>query len=165
MIQIRELHIMDADTLSQCMNNVKIWNNLRDFIPYPYARKDAIDFIHLSQKEAALFNFAITYNDNFCGVIGLTRQTDVHRQSMELGYWICEAYWNKGIATRAIKLATEWAFSNLDINRIFANVFQHNEASKKALLKNGFLLEGTLKKAVLKNEILLDEYIFAKLRS
>lgn len=80
MIQIRELHINDADALSQCMNNINIWNNLRDFIPYPYTCEDAFDFIHLSQKEDALYNFAITYNDIFCGVIGLTRQIDVHNQ-------------------------------------------------------------------------------------
>ena len=164
MIRIRKLHLDDADILSQLMNNINIWNNLRDSIPFPYSKKDAIDFIKLSHTDENLHNFAITYHNEFCGVIGFVRQTDIHKLSVELGYWIGEPYWHKGIATYAIHLATEWAFSNLDINRIYASVFEHNQGSIKALLKNNYNQEAILKKAVLKNGKILDEYIFAKLR-
>ena len=163
MVQIRKLQLDDADVLSQLMNNIKIWNNLSDRIPFPYTRQDALAFIKLSHTDANLHNFAITYQDNFCGVIGFVRQTDIHKLSVELGYWIGEAYWHKGIATQAIHLATEWAFSNLDINRIFASVFEHNHGSMKVLLKNNYQREAILKKAVLKNGQILDEHIFAKL--
>jgi len=164
MVQIRKLQLDDADILSQLMNNINIWNNLRDRIPFPYSRKDALTFIKLSHTNDHLHNFAITYQNNFCGVIGFVRQTDIHKLSVELGYWIGEPYWHKGIATRSIQLATEWAFRNLDIIRIFASVFEHNHGSMKALLKNNYQREAILKKAVLKNGQILDEHIFAKLR-
>ena len=164
MVQIRKLQLDDADILSQLMNNINIWNNLRDRIPFPYSRKDALTFIKLSHTNDHLHNFAITYQNNFCGVIGFVRQTDIHKLSVELGYWIGETYWHKGIATRSIQLATEWAFRNLEINRIFASVFEHNYVSMKALLKNNYQREAILKKAILKNGKILDEHIFAKLR-
>ena len=164
MVQIRKLQLDDADILSQLMNNINIWNNLRDRIPFPYSRKDALTFIKLSHTNDHLHNFAITYQNNFCGVIGFVRQTDIHKLSVELGYWIGEPYWHKGIATRSIQLATEWAFRNLEINRIFASVFEHNYVSMKALLKNNYQREAILKKAILKNGKILDEHIFAKLR-
>ncbi len=164
MIQIRELQTSDADILSQLMNNINIWNNLRDRIPFPYMREDALAFIKLSHTNDRIHNFGITFNNEFCGVIGFERQTDIHKQSVELGYWIGEPYWHKGIATHAIHLATKWAFANLHINRIYASVFEHNTASIKALLNNDFKQEGILKKAIFKNGKFLDEYIFAKLR-
>jgi len=163
-VSIRPLQLSDAAVLSQQLNNKKIWNNISNSIPYPYTLDDTEFFIKMSHEDRNLYNFAITYNENFCGVIGLKRQKDIHRKSEELGYWIAEPFWNKGIATQAIGMVTEWAFQHLKTNRIFAGVFQHNIASMKALEKNGFKKEGILKKAIYKNSKFLDEHLYAKLK-
>ena len=102
MIRLRKLQFDDADVLSQLLNNIKIWNNLSNRIPFPYTKEDALDFIKLPFTDTNLYNFAITYNNEFCGVIGFIKQSDIHKLSVELGYWIGEPYWHKGIATYSI---------------------------------------------------------------
>lgn len=84
-------------------------------------------------------------------------------ETAELGYWLSELYWNKGIVTEAINSLTKYAFENLDIVRLQAGVFQKNEASQKVLIKCGFTMEAIHKNAVIKNDILMDELIFVYL--
>ena len=164
MVKLREFHINDAQLLAKLLNNKCIWNNLRDGLPYPYTEADAKYFINLTHNNNLMVDLAITFNNNLCGVIGIKRQEDIHRKSVELGYWIGEPYWHKGIATKAIKLMTTLAFKKENINRIFARVFENNTASMKALLKNNYKQEAILKQAVYKNNRFLDEYIFAKIK-
>ena len=161
MVKLRELHINDALVLAKLLNNKHVWNNLQDSLPYPYTEADAEFFINLNTNNNQMINFAITFDKDFCGVIGIKRQEDIHRKSVELGYWIGEPYWHKGVATKAIEIMTTLAFEKENINRIFARVFENNMASMKALLKNNYKQEAILKQAVYKNNRFLDEYIFA----
>ncbi len=165
MVQLNALHINDARILADLLNNKRIWNYLRDSLPYPYTIEDARHFIENLENDKQVLNLAIRYQGKFCGVIGLKRGTDIHRKSAELGYWVGEPYWRKGIATQAIALMTNKAFKDLPIHRIFARVFANNPASVKALQHNGYRQEALLKQAVYKNGLFLDEYIFAKLKN
>ena len=81
----------------------------------------------------------------------------------ELGYWVGEPYWNRGIATKAIALITEHAFRELGLHRVEASVLVHNVASRKALEKNGFRLEGTAIQGAWKDGAFVDEWRLAKL--
>ena len=164
MIALRKLQTDDAQNMAELLNNKHIWDVMRDALPYPYTEADALNFIALSHKEQQMLNLAITYQHRFCGIIGIKRETDIHRKSVELGYWIGEAFWQKGIATKAVGLMTDLVFEQQAVNRIFARVFSNNPASMKVLLKNNYLLEGVFRKAVYKNGHFLDEYIYAKLR-
>ena len=164
MVELRKLQTNDAPILAQLLNNKHIWDVMRDALPYPYTEADALHFIALSQKEQQMLNLAITYQHRFCGIIGIKRETDIHRKSVELGYWIGEDFWQKGIATQAMALMTELVFEQQAVNRIFARVFSNNPASMKVLLKNNYLLEGVFRKAIYKNGHFLDEHIYAKLR-
>lgn len=146
-------------------NNKKLWDNLRDIMPYPYHKKDAEIFVNqVCAKENPQQTFAIQYKDNLVGCIGLVKQTDVYRLNGEIGYWIGEHYWNKGIATEAIKLACYYGFEYLDLIRVYASVFDFNIASKKALEKAGFTLEAVFEKAVIKNGKIYDEHRYALLK-
>ncbi len=98
------------------------------------------------------------------GAIGLITQEDVYRKTIELGYWIGEKYWNKGIISAAVKEVVDYTFKNYDVVKIFAKVFDTNKASAKVLEKNGFILEARLKKQVFKSNIVLDELVYAKYR-
>lgn len=164
-INIRPLKITDASQLATLANNKKIWDNLRDYIPYPYDEKDAEDFINLTKNEHPKQNFAIEYQGALCGVISLSIQKDVYKKSAEIGYWVGEPYWGKGIATEAIKLITTYGFDQLGLVRIHAGVFEYNTASMIVLEKNGYKKEGISKKAICKNDQIYDEHRYHKLKT
>ncbi len=162
-IKIRTLRISDKTELAKLANNKKVWDNLRDYIPYPYKGSDAEFFINLTSKEDPKQTFGIEYKGKFSGVIGLVIQEDVYQKSAEIGYWIGEPFWGNGIATKAVELITEYGFAKLDLNRIYTGVFGYNIASMKVLEKNGFEKEGIFKNAILKNDKICDEHRFYKL--
>ena len=162
-IKIRTLKISDKTELAKLANNKKIWDNLRDYIPFPYTESDADFFINLTNKEDPKQTFGIEYKGSLSGVIGLVIQKDVYQKSAEIGYWIGEPFWGNGIATKAVELITEYGFHKLDLNRIYTGVFEYNVASMKVLEKNGFQKEGIFKNAILKNNKVFDEHRFYKL--
>ncbi len=163
-ITIRPLTQLDKPVLANLANNRKIWNNLRDYIPFPYKISDAEAFINTTEQENPRSTFAIEYDGKFAGVIGLVIQKDVYRRSAEIGYWIGEPYWGKGIATKALALVTEYGFKKLDLIRIYSGVFEFNKASMRVLEKNGYELEGIFKNAVVKNGNVCNEHRYYKLK-
>ena len=162
-IKIRPLELSDKTELAKLANNKKIWDNLRDYIPFPYKENDADYFINLTRKEDPIQTFGIEYKGKLSGIISLVIQKDVYRKSAEIGYWIGEPFWGSGIATKAIKLITAYGFDKLGLNRIYAGVFEYNIASMTALEKNGYKKEGIFKNAILKNDKICDEHRFFKL--
>jgi len=157
-LNLRPFIDSDANALAMLCNNIRIWNNLRDYIPFPYTEQNATDFIKYCQNENPQLTFAIEYNGEFAGSIGLVAQTDVYKLTAELGFWIGEPFWGKGIATKAVRLMTEYGFNNLGLIRIFAGVFDFNKASQRVLEKTGFKLEATFEKSIFKNHQICDEY-------
>ena len=162
-IKIRPLKLSDKAELAKLANNKKIWDNLRDYIPYPYTESDAEFFINLTKDEDPKQTFGIEYDEELSGVIGLEVQKDVYQKSAEIGYWIGEPFWGNGIATKAVELITKYGFDKLDLNRIFSGVFEYNIASMKVLEKSGYEKEGIFKNAILKNNKVCDEHRFYKL--
>ena len=103
-------------------------------------------------------------NDEASGGIGVELEDDVNRRSGEIGYWLGEEHWGKGIGTAAVKAMTEHAFATFDICRLFAPVFDRNRASARVLEKAGYELEGRHRKAVLKGGVTMDELRYACVR-
>lgn len=163
-VRIRTLRYADREQLTKLANNKKIWLNVRDMFPHPYTIEDAEKFIDMVKLQDPQVTFAIEYDFKFVGAIGMVLQQDVYRFSAELGYWIGEPYWGKGITTLAVRLICDYAFNKLNMEKLFAGVFQGNEGSKKVLEKCGFQLEGIAKKAVFKNNTFLDEYRYGKVK-
>ncbi|MBK9933032.1 MAG: GNAT family N-acetyltransferase [Cytophagaceae bacterium] len=164
-VTLRRLEMADAPEIARMVNNRKIWDNLRDFIPNPYGVEDGEFFVDLTQKENPPQTFGIVFNETeLCGVMGLVIQKDVHRFSAEIGYWIGEEFWGKGIGTKAINLMVDYGFNELSLNRIYSGVFEYNQPSMRILEKCGFVKEGILKKAVYKNGKFWDEHRYALLK-
>jgi len=163
-VRIRPLQPDDSKKIAELANNRKIWLNVRDMFPHPFGESDAMKFIESKRLESPQTTFGITYNRDLTGAIGLVLQEDVYRYSAELGYWIGEPFWNNGIATNALRLMITYAFEKLQLKRLFAGVFEGNEASKKVLEKCGFEFEGIAQKAVFKNGLFLDEYRYVLLK-
>jgi ribosomal-protein-alanine N-acetyltransferase len=163
-IILRPLDGKDGLELASLANNKKIWDNLRDFIPFPYTTDDAICFINLAKQEKLQMTFAIEFDGRFCGVISLVGKQDVYRKTAEIGYWIGEPFWNKGIATEAVKLITDYGLNQLDYIRIHTGVFEFNIASMKVLEKNGYNKDGVFEKAVIKNGQIWNEHRYSKIK-
>jgi len=163
-IILRRLNAEDRLALASLINNKKIWDNLRDIVPFPYTIDDAVSFINFTKTEDPPTNFAIEYEGDLCGMIGLTRQPDVYKKTAEIGYWIGEPYWNKGIATEAVRLITAYGFDQLGFVRIHTGIFEYNPASMRVLEKNGFKKDGIFEKAVLKNGKIWDEHRYSKIK-
>ena len=165
--RIRKWKLSDATDLAFAISNQKVQDNLRDGLPYPYTEQDAVDFIQamLSADETETFSFSITIDDKTIGSIGVFRQGNIHRRTAELGYYIAENYWGKGIMTEAVKQICEYVFNNSDIIRIYAEPFAYNKASCRVLEKAGFQFEGTLKSNAVKNGRIIDMKMYALVKS
>ncbi len=106
-------------------------------------------------------SFAIEVNGFLGGCISLSLKNDVNKLNGELGFWIGEPFWGKGIATEAVRLIIKKGFSEYYLHRVYASVFSFNIASARVLEKAGFRKEAVLKEAVIKNNKITDEYIYA----
>ncbi|GAA4275858.1 GNAT family N-acetyltransferase [Aquimarina mytili] len=157
-ILLRQLKLSDVSQLTILANNKKVWDNVRDYFPYPYTEKDAEVFINLTKEQNPRQSFGIEFNGELCGVISLIPQKDVYKKSAEIGYWIGEPYWGKGIMTKAVGLITRYGFDELNVIRIFAGIFEYNVASMKILENNGYKKEAISEKAVFKNGKIWDEH-------
>lgn len=164
--KIRGWEIEDAENLASTINNKQILDNLRDGIPFPYTEEDAKDFIMamLDADRNTTYAFAITVDNKAIGSIGVFRQANIHCRTAEMGYYIAEPYWGKGIGTSAVKQMCDYIFQNTDIIRIFAEPFAHNAASCRILEKCGFEYEGTLRKNAVKNGVVVDMKMYSILR-
>lgn len=160
-INLRQWRISDAENLVKYANNPNIANKVRDSFPHPYSLIDANNFIQFASTKCPNSIFAITIDDEAIGGIGLHPQSDIHRQNAELGYWLGEPFWGKGIITYAIQQIVSWGFDHLPIDRIYAIPFGSNLGSQRALEKAGFLLEAKLSKTIIKNGKQEDELIYA----
>lgn len=165
--KIRRWKLSDARDLATALSNKKIQDNLRDGLPYPYTEQDGKEFISamLAANESDTFAFAITVNGKAIGSIGAFRQTNIHNKTAELGYYIAEEYWGKGIITEAVKQLCDYVFSHTDIIRIYAEPFAYNIGSCRVLEKAGFQYEGTLRSNALKNGNVLDMKMYSKLKT
>ncbi len=155
-----------AEDLAVLLNNKNILDNLRDGLPYPYTASDAYDFIKamLDFDKDNLFAFAVFYKNELAGSIGIFRQSNIHSRTAELGYYIGERFWNKGVATEAVEKICQFVFDNSDIIRVYAEPFSRNKASCRVLEKAGFVCEGTMKANAVKNGVIEDMKIYAKIK-
>jgi RimJ/RimL family protein N-acetyltransferase len=164
-IILRNWQEKDIKSLAKNANNKKIHDNLRDSFPYPYTEMAAKQWIEIVKNENPINNFAIEYKGNAVGGIGLIKQDDIFRKNAEIGYWLGEKYWNKGITTKSLKSMIEYAFNTFDIIRLFAHVFESNVASIRVMTKCGFREEARLKDTVIKNNTIQDCLIYSLLKS
>ncbi len=163
--KIRPWKLRDVPDVTAHANNWNIAQNLTDRYPYPYTEDDAKTYINSVIKDDADIILAIEVNGEAIGSIGIMPQSDIYCKNAELGYWLSEPYWNKGIASKAAEWIINFAFNKYDINRIYATVFGTNLASQKVLLKNNFTLEASLENVIFKNGIYQDELIYGLRRA
>lgn len=164
MVELRPWQWSDSKKLTHLINNRKIWDNVRDYLPHPYSYKDADVFLKHNVEQVVQTNFAVIKDGEITGGVGYIPKDDVYKFTAEIGYWIGEPYWGQGIATEAIRLLVKKIREQSPlIVRVYAEVFDYNKASMRILEKNGFYLETIRRKSVVKNGIILDDSIFVLL--
>ena len=159
--KLRPWALNDLNSLVKHANNFNVAKFLTDGFPHPYTADDGKKFIDLATKDSPIHIFAIDINGEAVGGIGIHPQTDIHKKNAELGYWLAEKYWGKGIITKAIKEIVAFAFSTYEIDRLFARPFGSNLASQRVLEKAGFTLEARFTRTLFKNGEYLDELVYA----
>ncbi|TND10575.1 MAG: hypothetical protein FD123_217 [Bacteroidetes bacterium] len=161
---LRPWALADLHSLVKYANNPKIAQNMTDQFPHPYTEEKGSAFINNAAAGSPVHIFAIDINGEACGGIGLHPQSDVHCKNAELGYWLAEPFWGKGIIPQAIARIVDYGFKTFAIDRIFARPYGTNTASQRVLEKAGFVLEARFEKTIFKNGAYLDELIYATRR-
>lgn len=164
MITLRDYAKADIESLLGLANNPQVSYFLVYTFPYPYTRADAEWWLSTGVKAEGTVTKAIEYNGNFVGSVGLTLQVGWRDHLAEIGYWLGEPYWGKGIATQAVQRMTEYAFSDLQLQKLYAPILAPNKASIRVVEKCGYELEGVLKREVFKHGQYYDIHHFAKVR-
>lgn len=162
---LRPVRPSDAEALASYADNRKIWENVKDAFPHPYTVGHARDFIEYLQRHEEEIVFAIDVEGEMAGSIGLKHKTDVYRINRELGFWLGEPFWGRGIVSEAVNLVVDYGFRQTEALRIYAEVYAHNRGSMRVLERNGFRREAVLRQAVIKDEKIEDLHIFALLKS
>lgn len=156
----------DVEAIAQAADNPDIAENLRNTFPNPYSIDDAEWFVNdcISNEGKNQITRAIEVDGKAVGSIGVFIKDDVYEKSGELGYWLSEKYWRKGIMSSAVKMICKEAFADFDIIRIFAEPFADNAGSRGVLEKAGFTYEGTMRNGVYKNGIIHSYCMYSILR-
>ena len=147
---VRPWRLADAEALIRHANNINVAQQLRDRFPHPYSKGNAHAFLKAATSAAEPSNLAIEVNGEAAGAIGYVAGIDVERYSAEIGYWLGEAYWNRGVVTEALVLVTAHVFASANLLRLFALPFADNAGSIRVLEKAGYVREGVLRSSSVK---------------
>jgi ribosomal-protein-alanine N-acetyltransferase len=158
---IRSYRVEDAESLALNANNRKIWKNLRDGFPNPYGIENANIFIQKAMTANPETMYAICVEGFAVGGIGFTLHSDIERISAEVGYWLGEPFWSRGIVTEALKAVTKYAIERQKLLRVYAVPFESNKASHRVLEKSGYQLEGRMRKSAIKDGKVMDQFLYA----
>jgi len=162
--RLRPFRDGDQASIVRYANNRRVWLNLRDAFPHPYTRSDAEAWVRRVAGQAPPTQLGIEVAGEVVGSIGLTLQEDVHRRSAEIGYWLGEPFWGRGLMSEAVPAFTAYALATFDVCRLYATVFEWNPGSARVLEKAGYSLEGRLRKSVIKDGKTIDQLLFAYVR-
>jgi RimJ/RimL family protein N-acetyltransferase len=161
---IRDWVASDRESVARYANNPRIAANLRDVFPSPYALDDADRFIAAVSTRSPQTSFAIEVDGEAAGGIGLRLHDDIERMSAELGYWLGEPCWGRGVMTEAVRAFTDWGFATLSLCRIYAAPYATNPASVRVLENAGFVYEGRMRRSAVKLGQVLDQLLYADVR-
>jgi ribosomal-protein-alanine N-acetyltransferase len=154
----------DAESLQRHANNRRVAMHLRDRFPHPYPLEAASTFIGWVSKQPSPTVWAIEVDGEAVGSIGIELHTDVERVSAEIGYWLGESVWGRGIATEALTAVTNEVFKRFDITRLYAVPFADHVASVRVLEKAGYVREGHLRRSAIKDGQIRDQLLLAAYR-
>jgi [ribosomal protein S5]-alanine N-acetyltransferase len=151
----------DESSLVCHANNYEVWRRLRDGFPHPYTTEDTEWWIAFAKQQNPQTYFAIEVHGEATGGIGLELRSDIERRSAEMGYWLGQDFWGRGIITAAVQALTRYGSETLNLTRIFAVPFATTSASIRVLEKCGYVHEGTMRRSAIKEGVVIDQELYA----
>ncbi|MEO8351229.1 MAG: GNAT family N-acetyltransferase [Chthoniobacteraceae bacterium] len=164
---IRSFRPADAAPLAVHIGTDSMARNM-SALPQPYSLEHADRWIATAGSRNPQTQFALAIDDQVVGGIGLevgdSGRPSVSEHCAEVGYWLGESYWGRGIMTEALGALTEWAFRELGLVRIHASVYARNPASARVLEKAGYACEGRMRARYRRDGEFIDGLLYAKVR-
>jgi RimJ/RimL family protein N-acetyltransferase len=161
---VRSWRADDLDALLRHADNPRVAANLRDRFPHPYTRPDGEAWLAVALAMRPETAFVIEADGGLVGGIGVTVGTDIDRVSAEVGYWLGEAAWGRGLATAALAGFSAYAFEAFGLTRLFALAFERNAASRRVLEKAGYRLVGVTRKSAIKHGEVINQALYEQTR-
>lgn len=155
--RLRPWTVDDLASLVRHANNKRVSMQLRDIFPFPYTEDDGRRFLAMATGQAPPMVLAIEVGGEAVGGAGLVPGTGNERKTAEVGYWLGEAYWGRGIGPDAVIQLTRYAVETFGLVRLQAFTTTTNRRSCRTLEKAGFVLEGRMRKSFLKDGELHDQ--------
>jgi ribosomal-protein-serine acetyltransferase len=166
-IVLKEIELSDAEDIFKIIDsdreNLRIWLSFVDSTKEIEDTKDFIRSILFLPGDIRDFVAVIIYNGQKIGLIGF-KLTDFVNKKTEIGYWISKEFENKGIVTKSVVKMIDYAFNNLELNRIQIKCGIGNEKSSKIPKKLNFKFEGIERSAELLNGKFIDAEVYSILK-
>ncbi|KAK2960839.1 putative GNAT family N-acetyltransferase [Blattamonas nauphoetae] len=162
-LTLRQFRWDDKEAILRLGNNENVSRYLTYAFPNPYLPENADAWLSFVTSDDQAHNLAIEWKGQFVGGIGINVLTDVHSRTGEVGYWLGEPFWRKGIMPRAVSLFVPYAFANFNLLRIQACVFAGNGGSMRVLEKCQFVKEAIHRKYCFKHGTVYDGHMYARL--
>ena len=162
---LQPLSLAHAASLQQHADDEQVWATLFDGFPHPYTLADAQAWCAGGWKHRGIV-WGIAVAGEVIGCVGLQQETGWLRCNAEVGYWIGRRFWGQGLATEALRLASEWAFRNVpELTRLHAPIFDWNLASQAVARKAGYQLEGRMPQSAIKNGRVIGRVVYGRYRA
>lgn len=161
---VRNWRQEDGESLIKLADNRAIWRNLAHRFPHPYTADDAAAWLTLSAAPECT-HWAIEVDGIAAGGVGVELGEGIYEKSGQIGYWLGEPYWGRGIATAAVRKTADYAMPRYGLARLHASVFEWNPASMRVLEKCGFVREGVLHDSIFKDGRIIDAVLYARVVS
>ncbi|MEJ5999246.1 GNAT family N-acetyltransferase [Paucibacter soli] len=161
---LRALQASDAPALQRHADDLAVWRNLFDGFPYPYTLADAQAWCSEGWR-AGGWVWGIEHEGAVIGCVGIRPEAGWLRCNAEIGYWIGQAFWRRGITGEALRMATSWAWAErTELSRIYAPIFAWNETSQAVARSAGYALEAHWPQSAFKAGRLIDRVVWAAYR-
>ena len=145
MVTIRKQKISDAKRFYEILNNPSF-----SFGNPPKSVQDEREWLGMDnerRKDNTAWNFTIIYDNKIVGAVGV--KVNFHRNYIgEIGYFVDQDYWGKGIASAAVKLVEDICIKRLKMTRLEIVMRPDNLGSEKVAIKNNYQKEGLLRKLI-----------------
>lgn len=145
---LRPWRLTDAESLAANADNRNVWTNLRSRFPRPYTAAVARSWIArcIGGRERGL-QLAIDVDGLSVGGVSVDLVTANTPRTGEIGYWIGEAHWGRGIGGEAVRLVCPVAYRRMSLDRLRAVVRSSNAASLRILERSGFSVESRMRRS------------------
>jgi [ribosomal protein S5]-alanine N-acetyltransferase len=150
----------DAPALARHADNVNVWRWMSDAFPHPYTLEIAEHWVERGHREFGGEHWAIAFEGEAVGGCGIAPRA----RSAEVGWWLSESHWGRGVATRAARCLVERAFADPGIERIFAPVHDGNDRSMAVARNAGLRLDGVERGLAMKAGRPIDRHLYVRTR-